>query len=365
MYVVLITVIVGAIIGFYTNSLAIKMLFRPLKPWFIGNWQVPFTPGLIPKRKDEIAESLGQLVEKYLFTAKGVKQFIEDSGFKEKLYLKMVEKIEKYIQTDVTIGEIVSTYVNNNWQDDLKQIGENKVIEVLNRQNIRTSTLKDLLNEDSLEQIEQKIGSLTPLIINELKLYLNSIEGRRWIEGLLKQSLEGKKMLGFLAMFLDGNQLQEKIITYLEQLLEQETTIDGIKKMIIKEWNKIKETPLENLLAVFDETLIFEARTLLDRIINELAQASIGGILRHFEKKNVYEKLYNLGIDLLLARLDSIFNYLSISKVVKDEVSQFSLIELERMLLEISGRELKMITYFGGILGGMIGFFQGILYLFF
>lgn len=43
----------GAIIGGFTNHLAIKMLFRPHRPIYIGKFQVPFTPGLIPKRRDE------------------------------------------------------------------------------------------------------------------------------------------------------------------------------------------------------------------------------------------------------------------------------------------------------------------------
>ena len=51
----------GAIIGGFTNHLAIKMLFRPHRPIYIGKFQVPFTPGLIPKRRDELAVQLGKM----------------------------------------------------------------------------------------------------------------------------------------------------------------------------------------------------------------------------------------------------------------------------------------------------------------
>ena len=51
---------IGALIGGITNHLAIKMLFRPHEAKYIGSWRVPFTPGLIPKRRDELANNLGK-----------------------------------------------------------------------------------------------------------------------------------------------------------------------------------------------------------------------------------------------------------------------------------------------------------------
>lgn len=50
--------IIGSVIGYFTNFLAIKMLFRPLKPVKIGSFTLPFTPGIIPKRKNQLAKAL-------------------------------------------------------------------------------------------------------------------------------------------------------------------------------------------------------------------------------------------------------------------------------------------------------------------
>ncbi len=80
----ILSIVIGAIIGAVTNEFAIRMLFRPYRPWKIGKWQVPFTPGLIPKRREELAVQLGQMVENYLFTAKGLKEFIENADLEEK-----------------------------------------------------------------------------------------------------------------------------------------------------------------------------------------------------------------------------------------------------------------------------------------
>ena len=58
--------LVGAVIGCSTNYLAIKMLFRPLRPVMIGRFRVPFTPGIVPRRKNELAGILGKaIVDKF------------------------------------------------------------------------------------------------------------------------------------------------------------------------------------------------------------------------------------------------------------------------------------------------------------
>ena len=56
------TIAVGAIIGYFTNYIAIKMLFRPRKPIYVFNKQLPFTPGMIPKNQERIAKAVGTAV---------------------------------------------------------------------------------------------------------------------------------------------------------------------------------------------------------------------------------------------------------------------------------------------------------------
>lgn len=55
--------VVGAFIGWGTNWLALKMLFRPVKPFKIGPWAIQ---GVIPKRQDALARNLGEMVEREL-----------------------------------------------------------------------------------------------------------------------------------------------------------------------------------------------------------------------------------------------------------------------------------------------------------
>ena len=54
--------IIGAIIGYITNFIAVKMLFHPYKPIKIFGFTLPFTPGIIPKRKPKLAKAISRAV---------------------------------------------------------------------------------------------------------------------------------------------------------------------------------------------------------------------------------------------------------------------------------------------------------------
>ncbi|HBE20501.1 MAG TPA: DUF445 domain-containing protein [Cyanobacteria bacterium UBA11367] len=60
--------IAGGIIGYFTNDIAIKMLFRPYKPIYIGKRQLPFTPGLIPHNQERLAQRVSDTIMGSLLT---------------------------------------------------------------------------------------------------------------------------------------------------------------------------------------------------------------------------------------------------------------------------------------------------------
>ncbi|WP_041676922.1 DUF445 domain-containing protein [Synechococcus elongatus] len=60
--------VVGGIIGYFTNDLAIRMLFRPYRPVVIGGWQLPFTPGLIPANQGRLARRIADAILGSLLT---------------------------------------------------------------------------------------------------------------------------------------------------------------------------------------------------------------------------------------------------------------------------------------------------------
>ncbi len=77
--------LLGAFIGYMTNYVAIRMLFKPLKPWYIFGLRVPMTPGVIPSKRKQLAENIGEMVGGHLLTSTDVSQALNEEGFKLEL----------------------------------------------------------------------------------------------------------------------------------------------------------------------------------------------------------------------------------------------------------------------------------------
>lgn len=67
---------VGALIGVVTNHIAIKMLFRPYRAIRIGGFRLPFTPGLIPRQRGEIARGIAHTFEANLLSGQDIHAII-------------------------------------------------------------------------------------------------------------------------------------------------------------------------------------------------------------------------------------------------------------------------------------------------
>ncbi|MEH1936267.1 MAG: DUF445 family protein [Nostoc sp.] len=60
--------VLGGIIGYFTNDIAIKMLFRPYRAIYIAGRRVPFTPGLIPRNQERLAQNISNTIMGSLLT---------------------------------------------------------------------------------------------------------------------------------------------------------------------------------------------------------------------------------------------------------------------------------------------------------
>jgi len=63
--------IVGALLGWFTNFIAIKMLFHPRKPMKFLFWTLQ---GIFPKRQEKIASQIGTMVAQELFSIDDIKE---------------------------------------------------------------------------------------------------------------------------------------------------------------------------------------------------------------------------------------------------------------------------------------------------
>ena len=77
--------LLGAIIGYVTNRIAIKMLFRPLTPKRILGVRVPLTPGVIPRNRFDLARTIGRMVSEQLLSPQSLKEQLDSRQFHDNI----------------------------------------------------------------------------------------------------------------------------------------------------------------------------------------------------------------------------------------------------------------------------------------
>lgn len=92
--------LIGALIGYFTNYIAVKMLFRPREAKYIFGKRIPFTPGAIPKGKPRLAKAVGDVIANYLLTDEDIKNKVLTPGAED----AVVEKTMSVLKTKIDNG---------------------------------------------------------------------------------------------------------------------------------------------------------------------------------------------------------------------------------------------------------------------
>jgi len=93
--------VIGAVIGYVTNRVAIKMLFRPLKAWRVGGIRVPMTPGVIPAKRADLADNMAEVVGDHLLTGREISEGLQQDIFQEQLLFLIEEKLKAVLDNDL------------------------------------------------------------------------------------------------------------------------------------------------------------------------------------------------------------------------------------------------------------------------
>lgn len=169
-YSIFVTPIVGAVIGYSTNWVAIKMLFKPNKEKRIFGLKVPFTPGLIPKERYRIAGAIGEVIEQYLLT-------------------------DTVIIQELT-SEAIQSNISGLIEDELK-LGENII------------DLSAFLEKNDVAELTE---GLSKHIVNSMFEYINSPDVKLKIAGALKAMLQQSlKQKDIKTLYFENEDLIEKI----------------------------------------------------------------------------------------------------------------------------------------------------------
>ena len=169
-------VAVGTLIGWFTNYLAIKLLFRPYKEMNFFFFKIQ---GLIPKRRDEISENIADVGEKELISVDDIENKLKEVEFDDGMIEKVLDKLveEKLKKSILEKNPLLKMIINDSMVDKIKKYFKNMILE--NKDEILSEMIKigkekidfkeiilEKMKNFSLEEIEKIILSISK---NELK----------------------------------------------------------------------------------------------------------------------------------------------------------------------------------------------------
>lgn len=173
-----ITVLVGTLIGWITNYIAIKMLFRPYKEIKFGLFKIQ---GLIPKRKNEIGKGIAEVIEKELLSVKDILTHLDSEEITEKLENLIDGIMDKSLKIKIKdLFPFMQLFLTDNVLNEIKKTIKDIVLE--NKSSI-LDFFSNYLEEkvDFSQIVEEKIYNFSlekteEIVFNLAKKELKHIE---------------------------------------------------------------------------------------------------------------------------------------------------------------------------------------------
>lgn len=183
--------LIGAVIGYITNYIAVKMLFRPYTQKKIGKFKIPFTPGVIPKRQPKLAKAIGRAVGEDLFTKEDFTQII--CSKMENVSIPYNKSINDFLPNGEIAREGLAKFIadkmaNSISQMDLGELVAEKGLQVVNEKKASLGMLAMFISDDLITNLLSGFGDkLTDGICNSDKLYL---EIKKNVDEICQDSLD-------------------------------------------------------------------------------------------------------------------------------------------------------------------------------
>ncbi|GHV71264.1 UPF0754 membrane protein [Spirochaetia bacterium] len=354
----LIPPVVGALIGYVTNAVAIKMLFRPLKEVRVLGIRLPFTPGILPRQRHKLADSIGGMVERELLTAEVLSARLKRPEVRDGLKNSIGAFTEKILS--MPSGDLLKPLASFAEKDGLLS-------------SIFSDFLKSpgskILFDTFAESSASLFNDYYPRALTFLAEYLHRNEVHRTLElqGYIFLTRVLRKMNVFQRFFISAGQydktLEDKMPEIIDDLINQAFDLlsgDDFRSNI----QGLLSNAIRSFLsgdAVTGATPGVQ-KMFLEKLPDKITGSA--GTLREFlaledGKKNsldifLAEKL----IALAEAETSAILASINVRALVSDRIDALEMVKVERIVLDVMASQLKWINIFGAILGTLIGISQ-------
>ena len=286
---------VGAVIGYITNDIAIRMLFRPHQAKYFMGIHIPFTPGIIPKEKSRIAASIGKAVSENLMN----REVLEKSLLSDEMLAKIGNAIDEFVSTqsqnDETIEQFARHYLPQEDIDAMREDVTGGIVKMI------TSKLEDSHLGESIARMA------TDHVMNKTR---NSLAGRLGADMLLQP----------VAQLVEG-----VLAKHINEILHNNSR-QMVGQLVKDESDHLTSMTMSQLIGNHDE---------------QVAQAR-NGILSAYRV-------------IIIEHLPRILQDIDISTIIEQRINEMDMAEAEAIILDVMKKELRAIVWLGALLGCIMG----------
>ena len=284
--------VIGALIGYCTNYIPVKMLFYPKKEIRLFGHRLPFTPGAIPKGKERLAKAVGAVVGNTLITKEDVENRLQSEAVGKEIAGFLCEGME----TPVRQGILELTKVPEEEYAEKKKLLAGRLSEMIANA-LGKADLTGLITEKGTAVIKEKLkGTMFSMFLSddliasvagpvgaEIQTMLSE-HGAEYIQPEVEEKLEALE--------------EESLLGLLEQAEIQRRDMEELAESVC---NRLLHRGIDRLFAVLDIQKMVEDK------IREMSVDELENLVFTVMKKEL-NTIVNLGavIGLLLGLLNNI-----------------------------------------------------------
>ncbi len=285
----------GAVIGYITNDIAIRMLFRPRKAKYICGVHVPFTPGIIPKEKNRIASAIGNAISEHLMN----REVLEHTLLSDEMLAKMRLAIDEFFYTQLhneeTVEQFAAHYLTS---EEIAAMRESTCDEIAK---LITAKLRDRAIGTTIAH------AATQHVIDKTR---TSVAGK----------IKAEKLIEAIA-----SPIESKLASHINDVLHDQAP-SMATRIVYTEAEKLLSMPMRDLFKGHEQQL-------------EQAREGIVSVYR----------------TVITDHLPRILEGLNISKIVETRIREMDMAEAEQIILSVMKKELRAIVWLGALLGAIMG----------
>jgi uncharacterized membrane protein YheB (UPF0754 family) len=391
--------VVGGIIGYFTNDIAIKMLFRPYKAIYVGGRKLPFTPGLIPSNQEKLAKRISDTIMGSLLTPEELQNLARKLLQTERMEMAIAWLLKLALEQVQGLNQQKTAKIVANILRDLLGQSLPRMLKVLaRREDFLEAQLNQLFDQVLLElqmtetQAQQLSSWLLEAVLppdvlrqaivdfltdRNIKIidegFREKTSGTYWVVAnlfgvrnaltrLRTYCLDEREVSNArIEELIRSLSIRERVQEWLQNLSMQNlpvSTVRQLRKTLRDSIRAYLQNSGSDMIQGLSESVDWEniASILLNRLrTSEVVTQSLAPVSQ--ELALVIERYLERDLEAIVAQAIPILN---IDQVIINRVRATSPKELELAIQGIVKSELQAIVNLGGVLGVAIGAFQSI-----